>query len=280
MQDWNATARNIQAKIDALEAEIARLRIQANYEQDEAKRKSIEILIASKETQIVQLEQQKQDAIDKARAAEEERRKMAEPSPGVTIIPYVDVPDPSAGATYEQVASAVRNNLMADLSRIQAKQQKGRIRKGGQWVVPYTPENQRRISEINKRLQNFDSWFRNVWNTEYKPVIGSRQPTIPMPITSEQMAPQAIQNQSLQQLEKAGEAIKFAPQTGTAPIKPLGQIPNFNKPISTKPPISGQNAGMAGNPLDENGIPMVQTSAGWVKDRRFYKPDGTLLGTM
>lgn len=32
--------------------------------------------------------------------------------------------------------------------------------------------------------------------------------------------------------------------------------------------------------VDENGIPMTLSSAGWMKDMRFYRPDGTLIGMM
>lgn len=281
MQDWNATARNIQSRIDAIRAEIEKLQIRLNAETDNQARNALQIQIANKNAQIVRLEREKQDALDKA--AEQEKALDEARSPRVQpgVVGYVPVPDPASGASYEEVAAAVKNNLLAELSELNRQLQQswspGRTSTG---TVAVNSRQQQKLAELNSRISNFDSWFRNVWNTEYKPVIGSRQPPIPVPITFGQMAPQAIQNQSLQQFAKAAEAIKSAPQTGAAPIKPLGQTPDFNKPVSTKPPISSQSSGTGGNPVDENGIPMVQTSAGWVKDRRFYKPDGTLFGTM
>lgn len=49
--------------------------------------------------------------------------------------------------------------------------------------------------------------------------------------------------------------------------------------MQPRPPISSQPTSST-NPVDENGIPMVMTSIGWIKNPRFYKPDGTLFGTM
>lgn len=313
MKDWNKTAKNIQIQIDALRAEISKkrnlldqLQRTLNETTGEKERKKIlseiafqENQISAIESQIVGLERDLQDAIDNAKSQADWDAKVQEGGGVIEtkIVPsYVDVPDPSSG--YDAVKAAMRANIERQIAAIQGS--------GPGVLGGLKPQNANRAKQNGKlllslvnKLNNWDSYFDNMWKTEIAPQIKSKQPAPSYPgvpqgampsLAGAGMAPEEIQRQALM----LPQSDRYRPQTEGMAQRPItweerqrlmGIKPAQASTSATKkPPMSSlpqQPSSYSGSkPVDENEIPMVQTSAGWVRDRRFYKPDGTLFGTM
>jgi len=196
---------------------------------------------------------------------EAEGEKENQPRALPPMIPPVNVPDASSGSSYEDVKAAMRQNLMAELSRLNNQIFKshrgygaGKYGQGKTYSV--NPAQQKRLKELSQRLQNFDSYFDNIWKTEIQPQI--KKP----PVSS--LPPGFNPNQPIPSY--GGVPSGAAPQTNM-PKPPVSSLPQPGSSAGTKPST---------NQMDENGIPMVQKPTGFEKDRRFYKPDGSLFGTM
>lgn len=196
-----------------------------------------------------------------------------------TVIPSIDVPDASAGGSYEEVKAAMRQNLMAELSRLNnqiftSQAGLGAGKYGQKPTYSINQQQRRRLRELSQKLQNFDSYFDNVWRTEIAPQIKSKIPTPSYPGIPEGAAPMIVGMASPATQEQA-----LLPQIQNSRFRPqLGGMAQKKPPIASIPQQTTRQTSM--NQVDENGIPMIKTGAGWVKDRRFYKPDGTLFGMM
>jgi hypothetical protein len=189
--------------------------------------------------------QMEQEASDRAREMKPSVSSSTPTSWGKQVGAGALGPSISGNMSYDEMKQTLRNQMMRELQMLSAGA--GSIDpRSGYRTKQSSEAGRRRAMDLAAKLQNFDSWFDSMYQSEF----GNRNKPQPMP---------------------------------QYPGVPQGAIPMTSTPkppIMPKPPTQMSGGFGAGKQFDKNGIPMVQSSMGWEKDNRFYKPDGSLFGTM